>query len=225
MSIYTESQFLVRPAGGAPELARKTSRPHPKLDVFELPSARRSGHGVVMGLVRAGSTCTDGLEGSPGRSDFHFRGGCRQQAARRALRFVRGRAGGYARAGERAREKNRGGRAHQTTQTKRGVGFGATLAKTSSSCMHEYLLKFPESFLTMIFFIRLVPTFQTVPLYVTSQRQHSTNASVTTRASLARSRWWHRAETSRWGIRILIFPDNRQAVLRDGASHPQIYFK
>ena len=86
---------------------------------------------MVIGLVRAGSTCTDGLEGSPGRSDSHFRGGCGQRAARRALRSVRGRAGSYARARGRAREKYRRGCARQTTFSKRGVGFGASLAKTS----------------------------------------------------------------------------------------------
>lgn len=107
------------------------SDPHPKLDVFELLSSRRPRHRLGIGLVRAGSTCTDGLEGSPGRSDSHFRGGCGQRAARRALRFVRGRAGGYARARGRAREKNRRGCAWRTTFSKRGVGFGATLAKTS----------------------------------------------------------------------------------------------
>ena len=113
------------------------SDPHPKLDVFELLSSRRPRHGLGMGLARAGSTCTDGLEGSPGRSDSHFRGGCGQQAARRALRFVRGRAGGYARARERAREKNRRGCAWRTTFSKRGVGFGATLAKTSCTWVSE----------------------------------------------------------------------------------------
>ena len=81
------------------------SDPHPKLDGFELLSARRPRHRLGIGLVRAGSTCPDGLEGSSGRSDSHFRGGCGQRATRRALRFVRGRAGGYARARGRAQKK------------------------------------------------------------------------------------------------------------------------
>ena len=128
------------------------SDPHPKLDVFELLSSRRPRHGLGMGLVRAGSTCTDGLEGSSGRSDSHFRGGCGQRAARRALRFVRGRAGGYARARGRAREKNRRGCARQTTFLKRGVGFGATLAKTSctASANLAMLISAIISFLILI---------------------------------------------------------------------------